>query len=208
MYFPVNGAYDPEETLAIVGDWSQLVYSIRQDMTFKIFDSGVVQDPSTGNILYNLMQNDMVALRAVMRLGWEIPNPINAYNVDNTKAFSFRFSEKEFNGIGTEFTLDIYSGDTLLWSDTKTGNKSTLTVLDGFTVQNPTKIRVTIKKWSLGGRRVRIPRLMVGLYEIWDRSILKSVETYSEVTFSGLSIPYSTCTVVLYNENHRFDPYG
>lgn len=55
---------------------------------------------------------------------------------------------------------------------------------------------------------VRIPRLMVGLYEIWDRSILKSVETYSEVTFSGLSIPYSTCTVVLYNENHRFDPYA
>ena len=35
------------------------------------------------------MQNDMVALRAVMRLGWEIPNPINAYNVDNTKAFPF-----------------------------------------------------------------------------------------------------------------------
>lgn len=45
MYFPVNGAYDPEESLAIVGDWSQLVYAIRQDMTFKIFDSGVVQDP-------------------------------------------------------------------------------------------------------------------------------------------------------------------
>ena len=58
-------------------------------MTFKIFDSGVVQDPTTGNILYNLMQNDMVALRAVMRLGWEIPNPINAYNVGNTKAFPF-----------------------------------------------------------------------------------------------------------------------
>ena len=89
MYFPVNGAYDPEESLAIVGDWSQLVYAIRQNMTFKIFDSGVVQDPTTGNILYNLMQNDMVALRAVMRLGWEIPNPINAYNVGNTKAFPF-----------------------------------------------------------------------------------------------------------------------
>ena len=57
MYFPVNGAYDPEESLAIVGDWSQLVYAIRQDMTFKIFDSGVVQDPTTGNILYNLMQS-------------------------------------------------------------------------------------------------------------------------------------------------------
>ena len=89
MYFPVNGAYDPEESLAIVGYWSQLVYAIRQDMTFKIFDSGVVQDPTTGNILYNLMQNDMVALRAVMRLGWEIPNPINAFNVGNENAFPF-----------------------------------------------------------------------------------------------------------------------
>lgn len=89
MYFPVNGAFDPEESLMIVGDWSQLVYAIRQDMTFKIFDSGVIQDPSTHTILYNLMQNDMVALRAVMRLGWEIPNPKSAFNIDNTKAFPF-----------------------------------------------------------------------------------------------------------------------
>ena len=48
-----------------------------------------MQDPTTGNILYNLMQNDMVALRAVMRLGWEIPNPINAYNVGLENAFPF-----------------------------------------------------------------------------------------------------------------------
>ena len=87
MYFPINGAFDPAKSLAIVGDWSQLVYSVRQDMTFKIFDSGIVQDPATKAILYNLMQNDMVALRAVMRLGWEIPNPINAFNVGNNKGF-------------------------------------------------------------------------------------------------------------------------
>lgn len=89
MYFPVNGAFDPEESLAIVGDWSQLVYAIRQDMTFKIFDSGVIQDPSTKTILYNLMQNDMVALRAVMRLGWEIPNPVSAYRAGLDAAFPF-----------------------------------------------------------------------------------------------------------------------
>ena len=35
------------------------------------------------------MQNDMVALRAVMRLGWEIPNPINAYNAGLENAFPF-----------------------------------------------------------------------------------------------------------------------
>ena len=31
----------------------------------------------------------MVALRAVMRLGWEIPNPINALKTDKTKRFPF-----------------------------------------------------------------------------------------------------------------------
>lgn len=89
MYFPINGAFNPATSLAIVGDWSQLVYSVRQDMTFKIFDSGVVQDPTTKSILYNLMQNDMVALRAVMRLGWEIPNPLTAFNADIENPFPF-----------------------------------------------------------------------------------------------------------------------
>ena len=32
MSFPMNGAWDPEEALMIVGDFSQLVYSIRQDV--------------------------------------------------------------------------------------------------------------------------------------------------------------------------------
>lgn len=89
MYFPMNGAFDPAQAQMIVGDWSQLVYAIRQDMTFKIFTEGVIQDPTTKVITYNLMQNDMVALRAVMRLGWEIANPINAYNAEKANPFPF-----------------------------------------------------------------------------------------------------------------------
>ena len=89
MYFPMNGAFDPTQAQMIVGDWSQLVYAIRQDMTFKIFTEGVIQDPNTKAITYNLMQNDMVALRAVMRLGWEIANPVNAYNENIANPFPF-----------------------------------------------------------------------------------------------------------------------
>lgn len=89
MYFPNNGSFNPAEAMMIVGDWNQLVYAIRQDMTFKIFTEGVVQDPTSGDIKYNLMQNDMVALRAVMRLGWEIANPVNAYNAGITNPFPF-----------------------------------------------------------------------------------------------------------------------
>lgn len=88
MNFPNNGAFDKSKALMISGDFSQLVYSIRQDITFKLFTEGVVQD-TDGTIAYNLMQNDMVALRAVMRLGWEIPNPINALKTDKTKRCPF-----------------------------------------------------------------------------------------------------------------------
>ena len=88
MNFPNNGAFDKSKALMISGDFSQLVYSIRQDITFKLFTEGVVQN-TDGSIAYNLMQQDMVALRAVMRLGWEIPNPINSIQTDKTKRCPF-----------------------------------------------------------------------------------------------------------------------
>ena len=88
MNFPNNGAFDKSKALMISGDFSQLVYAIRQDITFKLFTEGDVQN-TDGTIAYNLMQNDMVALRAVMRLGWEIPNPINSLQKDKTKRCPF-----------------------------------------------------------------------------------------------------------------------
>lgn len=88
MNFPINGAWDKSKALMVSGDFSQLVYSIRQDITFKLFTEGVVQN-TDGTIAYNLMQNDMVALRAVIRMGWEVPNPINALAKDKTKRCPF-----------------------------------------------------------------------------------------------------------------------
>lgn len=87
-----NGAWDNTLAKFIVGDFSQAVYSIRQDVEFKLFSEGVVTDNS-GNIIYNLMQQDMVALRCTMRLGWELPNPINAENPDETTRFPFALVE-------------------------------------------------------------------------------------------------------------------
>lgn len=84
-----NGSWDKSKAQLIVGDMNQAVYSIRQDITFKILDQAVIQDPADGTIIYNLAQQDMVALRAVMRIGWEIPNPINALNPDEGTRFPF-----------------------------------------------------------------------------------------------------------------------
>lgn len=84
MYFPQNGAFDNSIAQLIVGDFSQAVYSIRQDITVKILDQGVIQDPRTKEIVYNLAQQDMIALRVVFRMGWALPNPATRMDGDRT----------------------------------------------------------------------------------------------------------------------------
>ena len=90
--FVDNGAWDNTLAKFIVGDFKQAVYSIRQEITFKILDQGVITN-GDGAVVLNLAQQDCVALRAVMRLGWEIPNPINAENPDEETRFPFALVE-------------------------------------------------------------------------------------------------------------------
>ena len=84
MYFPKNGAFDNSVAQLIVGDFSQAVYSIRQDITVKILSEGIIQNPTTKAIEYNLAQQDMVALRIVFRMGWALPNPVSMLDTDRT----------------------------------------------------------------------------------------------------------------------------
>ena len=46
-------------------------------------------DPATKEIQYALAQQDMIALRCVMRLGWEVLDPISAYTTDEKQRFPF-----------------------------------------------------------------------------------------------------------------------
>ena len=87
--FPMDGSV-VSTNLLTTGQWNQLVYSMRQDITYKVLDQAVIQD-GAGNIVYNLAQQDMVALRAVMRLGFALPNPINRKNQTAATRFPFAF---------------------------------------------------------------------------------------------------------------------
>lgn len=80
IVFPTNGSVVSASSLLVAAQWDKIVYSIRQDMTVKRLDQAIIQDPATGEIIYNLAQQDMVALRFVMRLGWQVPNPVNRLN--------------------------------------------------------------------------------------------------------------------------------
>ena len=84
IIFPENGAWEDEVADMISGKWTEMVWSIRQDLTFKLFTEGIIQN-ADGSIAYNLMQQDMVALRCVFRIAWQIANPVNRLDDSATR---------------------------------------------------------------------------------------------------------------------------
>jgi len=85
--FPRNGSFDQEQALLIGGDWSQIVYSIRMDLTYRLLTEATLEGGDGSKL--NLAQQDSVGLRFVMRLGWELPNPINPLNEIEAKRYPF-----------------------------------------------------------------------------------------------------------------------
>lgn len=84
-----NGSWDKTRAKLLVGDFTQAVYAIRQDISFKILTEASIHDPVTHELIYNLPQQDLIGIRATMRLGWEVPNPVTSENPDNSTRFPF-----------------------------------------------------------------------------------------------------------------------
>lgn len=129
-------------------------------------------------------------------------------NVSILQAVTLEFSDDPLDGHPVDFDVELWAGSTLLESVPIVENANTKLVVEDFTVNNPTAVRLIVKKWSKPFRRVRLARFMLGFIEIWDGSVIQDVDIYTEVTFSGLKIPYSACTIRVENKNHRFDPYA
>ena len=74
--FPTHGGFPSTNTHLIVGDFTNSVWAMRQELDIKLLTEGVLTD-AAGNITHNLGQQDMVALRFTIRLGFALPNPVN-----------------------------------------------------------------------------------------------------------------------------------
>lgn len=160
MHFPKNGSFDQNRAQLIVGDFSQAVYSIRQDITVKILDQGVIQDPNTKEIIYNLAQQDMIALRVVFRMGWALPNPATRMNSDRVLV-PFAYLEPATAITAQTVTLTINDGsDPISGAKVEINGARKVTGDDGtavFTLEAGTyKVKVTAKGYSAGAANINV----------------------------------------------------
>ena len=73
--------------MLLAADWSNFLVGIRQDITYKWLDQAVISDDE-GKVILNLAQQDCTALRVVMRVGFQVANPINRIQEDASKRYT------------------------------------------------------------------------------------------------------------------------
>lgn len=138
------------------------------------------------------------------------PSPVWAElqfsNVSILQACSVYFSDSAFDGVPSDFTVEVKQGGTAYYTKQFTGNTATSVSMSGFTVQNPDAIRVTVTKWSLPHRRIRISDILPGVYENWDGSIIAEFSLKHQGDVSCITLPYGTCTIKMDNLDRRFEP--
>jgi HK97 family phage major capsid protein len=94
--FPMDGLWPTGATppglypQVVAGDFTRGILGVRKDITFELFREGVVTDNSTPPvIMFNLMQQDMVAMRVTARFAWQTANPINFNQATEANRYPF-----------------------------------------------------------------------------------------------------------------------
>lgn len=122
------------------------------------------------------------------------------------QACSVYFPGNDYDGLPEDFTVEIKQGGTAYHTRMYTGNTASSVSLEGFTVNNPDAIRVTVTKWSRPSRRMRVVEIVPGVYEGWDGGMIAEFNVKQQGNIAATALPYGTCTLKIDNLSRRFEP--
>lgn len=122
------------------------------------------------------------------------------------QACSVYFSTDPLDSYPVDFKVEVKQGGTAYFTREFTGNKAYSVSMDGFTVNNPDAICVTVSRWSRASRRFRAVEIVPGIYESWDGDMLATFACKQQGDVSCLALPYGTCTLAMDNLSRRFEP--
>lgn len=127
-------------------------------------------------------------------------------SVSVLQACSVYFPGNDYDGLPEDFTVEVKQGGTAYHTRTYTGNTASSVSLEGFTVNNPDAIRVTVTKWSRPSRRMRVVEIVPGVYEEWDGGMIAEFNVKQQGNIAATALPYGTCTLKIDNLSRRFEP--
>ena len=116
------------------------------------------------------------------------------------------FPTAAYDGVPSDFKIEVKQGGTAYFTQEFSGNTASQIHLDGFTVYNPDAIRVTVTKWSIPRRRIRVPEIIPGLLEQWTGRMIAEFSLKHQGDVSCMTLPYGTCTIKMDNLDRRFEP--
>lgn len=184
------------------------VYSLPSDPTVK---ACTMDGNSTMDGTFQMMDDKCV-------VGWWGGNLADANGVFTNKPYieltftmrpiiTWRIKgDSKLNQYPVDFTVEYKTNGKTVKTDTITGNKEMEVVLTPV-VEDITAVRLTISKWSQPNACVKILRCFDKVSEVYEGGDLQSFDVNEELCSSegNYNISSDTMTVVMYNDNRKFD---
>lgn len=90
LLYPSGSLAWPANLMTIMGDWNAAVLGVRQDITYRVLSESVISDDA-GKVIFNLAQQDAVALRAVARYAFVTADHVSI-GADGQQVTSYPFA--------------------------------------------------------------------------------------------------------------------
>ena len=126
---------------------------------------------------------------------------INFSGVETLQAITLAFSDNFYDGVAEDFTVSC--GDTV---KSVTGNRSARVIISDFTATSPTSITLSVTKWSLPHRVMRVIEVFPGLHEEWSGDDIYALSVNQQANFAAVALPYGTAALTVDNTTRRFEP--